>query len=212
LQEGAIELGVDLSDSQLDQFVRCAGLLEVWNGRMNLTRVASEDFVTLHFLDSLAVLAVCDIPLGARCIDVGTGAGFPGIPLKIARPDLSMVLLDSTRKKLGFLQAVITELGLTDVSTVHARAEDAGKIPEHRQRYDFAFARAVAPLERLAGWLLPFVKAGGSAVALKGPGVEAEMETAEPIIRRLGATTNVMTLSIPSTELMRSIVVLRNRK
>jgi len=208
LHQGAKEFGVSLTDSELDQFSRYAGLLKEWNGRMNLTRVAPEDFVTLHFLDSLAALAVCEIPAGARCIDVGTGAGFPGIPLKIARPDLSMVLLDSTRKKLGFLDVVISELGLDDTNTVHARAEELGRMPEHHEAYDLVFARSVAPLERLVGWLLPFVKLGGCAIALKGPNVEAEMETARPIATRSGANVEVREVVIPGTEMERRLVVL----
>src|SRR5947207_14115780 len=112
LHSGAAELEVELSDSQLDQFGLFADVLHAWNQRMNLTRILPEDFVTLHFLDSLLALSAVNVPTGARIVDVGTGAGFPGIPIKIARPDVKVTLLDSTRKKLTFVDEVIHSLGL----------------------------------------------------------------------------------------------------
>lgn len=177
-----------LSEAQLAQFKRYAELLTEWNAtRMNLTRLtATRDVAVKHFLDSLALLTILTPPQGARVLDVGTGAGLPGLALKIARPDLSVTLLDGTAKKLLFCRAVADDLGLADVETVHARAEDAAKMPELVGRFDLVTARAVAPLARLLPWLTPFVRPGGAAVAYKGAGATDEMADARPVTLRLG--------------------------
>ena len=192
---GADAWGLELSDRQLAQFARYADLLLEWNAtRMNLTRLTSpRDVAVKHFLDSLALLTVLTPPAGARTLDVGTGAGLPGLALKIARPDLRLTLLDGTAKKLGFCRAVADALGLLDVETVHARAEDAARRPELAGRFDLVTARAVAPLERLWPWLAPFLAPGGTAAAFKGSGVAEEMAAARPVARRLG-----LTLTLPA--------------
>ncbi len=208
LQAGSDQFGISLSARRIDQFSLFAELLADWNQRMNLTRVAAEDTVPLHFLDSLAVLAAVSVPAGARVIDVGTGAGFPGIPLKIARPDLAVTLLDSTRKRLRFLEEVIKELKLTGIEILHSRAEDAGRSTEHRERFDVATARAVAKTSLLAEWLLPFVKPGGFAVLLKSADIQTEIDESSDAIRKLGGKTErVAILKLPETEIERSIVV-----
>ncbi len=184
-----------LSDGQLGQFARYAHLLLEWNAtRMNLTRLTSpRDVAVKHFLDSLAVLTVLTPPPGTRALDVGTGAGLPGLALKIARPDLKMTLLDGTAKKLLFCRAVADDLGLAGVETVHARAEEGARRPDLSGRFDLVTARAVAPLERLLPWLAPFLAPGGVAVALKGAGAREEMAAARPVARKLG-----LTLALPA--------------
>ncbi len=137
-------------------------------------------------MDSLALLTVVSLPPRARLLDVGTGAGLPGLALKIARPDLSVTLLESTAKKLLFCRAVADDLGLAGVETVHARAEDAAKRPDLAGQFDFVTARAVAPLERLLPWLAPFAAPDGLIIALKGVGVTEEMTHASSVARRLG--------------------------
>lgn len=180
---------------------------------MNLTSVTAEQVVPRHFLDSLAAQRAVDLSGGGRLIDVGTGAGFPGIPLKIAFPSLQITLLDSTRKRLTFLDAVIADLGLERITTVHSRAEDAARLPAHRAQYDFATARAVAPLERLAGWMIPFLRPGGIAIALKSEDAEEEIGEAGATIRKLGARTErVVMVRIPGTEIDRRIAVLRKNQ
>jgi 16S rRNA (guanine527-N7)-methyltransferase len=208
LRSGADQIGTPLTDSQLAQFALFSTLLQDWNQRINLTRIAPEDFVTLHFLDSLLALKSVDFLSGARVIDVGTGAGFPGIPLKIARPDLKLTLLDATRKKLTFVEEAIRALDLKDCITVHARAEDAAKLQEHRSRYDFAIARAVAKLDKLAAWMLPLVKSGGSAVAMKSSDVSDEITAAIPSIKLLGGDVNASNFRIPNTQIERAIIVI----
>ena len=178
LARGAADLGLSLTGDQIDRFVRYADLLAEWNRRMNLTRIPPEEVVPLHFLDSLAVCRAIDLHGVKRLMDVGTGAGFPGVPLKIAFPHLSLTLLDATRKRLDFLEAVVSELSLESVVTVHARAEDAARLPAHREAYDAVTGRAVARLNVLAELLLPFARPGGAVIALKSAASPAEVAEA----------------------------------
>ena len=205
-----------LTEAQLAQFGRYAELLVEWNAtRMNLTRLtAPRDVAVKHFLDSLAVLKATDIPRGASVIDIGTGAGLPGLALKIARPDLALTLLDSTAKKLAFCRAVADELGLDAVTTLHARAEEAGRMPDHAAAYDLVTARAVAPLEKLLPWCAPFVRPNGLLVALKGASVADELPAARPVARRLGLTLLppvAVTLPEADEPTVRQIVLARRR-
>ena len=195
VRRGAGEWGLRLSDEQLAQFARYAALLTEWNAtRMNLTRLTSpRDVAVKHFLDSLALLTVLTPSPSARALDVGTGAGLPGLALKIARPDLHMTLMDGTTKKLQFCRTVADDLGLGTVETVHARAEEAARQVDLAGRFDLVTARAVAPLERLLPWLAPFLAPGGVAAALKGAGVTEEMAAARPVAKRLG-----LTLALPA--------------
>lgn len=196
LQRGANDVWrLGLTSLQIDQFERFAGLLMEWNAtRMNLTGLTRpRDIAVKHFLDSLALLTMFSIPQKARVIDVGAGAGLPGLALKIARPDLRLTLLDSTAKKLVFCRAVVDDLGLPDVETLHARAEEAGRQPDQAGAYDLAVARAVAPLDKLLLWCAPFVRPGGHVAALKGPGVTEELVAGRPVARKLG-----LTLFLPS--------------
>lgn len=213
LQRGANETwNLTLSDTQIEQFVRFAALLVEWNAtRMNLTRLVSpRDIAVKHFLHSLALLTVWTPLQGAKVIDVGTGAGLPGLALKIARPDLRMTLLNSTAKKLVFCRAVADDLGLDFVETVHARAEDAAKLPALAGKFDLVVARAVAPLETLLPWLAPFAAPGGQIAALKGASVESEMTAARSVARRLGLNLrSPVAVALPEAEeeTVRQIVV-----
>jgi len=180
------EWKLGLSDSQIGQFVTYAELLVEWNQKFNLTRLtAPEQIADGHFLDSLAMLQAVKMRQGGHVIDVGTGAGFPGIALKIARPDLMITLLDSTKKKLSFCDEVITRLGLDGIRTLHGRAEEVAREPQHNGSYEFVTARAVAPLDRLLGWCAPFVNVGGLIIAFKGSSVNEEMTGGIPAAKRL---------------------------
>ena len=150
LADGAAALGLALAPDQLDRFERyCAALID-WNRRVNLTAITDPiDVARRHFLDSLSVLSVCEMRAGDRLVDVGSGAGFPGLPIRIARPDLQVTLLEATRKKCEFLRRVVDALDLSDVAIVNARAEDAARAATHRAQYDWALARAVADMATL---------------------------------------------------------------
>ncbi len=213
LRDGAAAMGIELPAGATDLFGRYAEALEATNRVLNLTRVSPDQYVSLHFLDSLALLAAAPPRPGAALIDVGTGAGFPGLALAIARPDLRVVLLDSTVKKLRFLDEVIAALGLTGVSTLHARAEEAARQPSLARQFDVAAARAVARLDRLAGWLLPFVKPGGIAVAYKSSEVEQEIEEGAAALVRAGARVKqTAEVVLPGTDIHRKLVILTPRR
>lgn len=184
------QIGIKLNDNQLKQFEQYYELLTEWNEKINLTRITEPDEVALkHFADSLTLLKNVEIPKNSTIIDVGTGAGFPGIPLKIARPDISLTLLDSLNKRLGFLGEVCSELGIK-AELVHSRAEDGGKDKLYREKYDFAVSRAVARLNILSEYCLPYVKVGGSFIAMKGPELTEELNEAKNALKILGGKIN----------------------
>ena len=179
LCEKASGFGVELSGEQVDKFDKYGDLLLSWNEKMNLTAIRdSEGVVIRHFIDSLSLLSVMPLSGEEKVIDVGTGAGFPGIPLLIARPTIQLTLLDSLNKRLVFLQAVLDELALS-AKTIHARAEEGGRQKELREHFHLATARAVAALPVLCEYCLPFVKQGGYFVAMKGPDGGEEAKAAQ---------------------------------
>ena len=175
-----------LTQEQAAQFSTYAETLVEWNKVMNLTAITDpQEIIVKHFLDSLLLFRACSLPENASLIDVGTGAGFPGLPAKIYRPDLRVTLLDSLQKRLNFLEAVCEKTG-AEAKRIHARAEDAGREPALRENYDAACARAVAALPVLCEYCLPFVRVGGCFIAMKGPGLEEELQAADRAIRTLG--------------------------
>ena len=185
----ADELDVSLSAAQIEQFMTYQELLLEWNARMNLTAVREPAEIRLrHFLDSLSCARVMGDLNGRSLIDVGTGAGFPGLPLKILFPQLKLTLVESVVKKTHFLQAVVDALALSDVTILTDRAELLGQSPQHRQQYDWAVARAVAELRVLVEYLLPLCAVGGSMLAQKGEGVAAEIANAQVAIPLLGGS------------------------
>ncbi len=201
LTSQAKELGMKVTPEQAQQFQTYMELLLEWNEKINLTSITEPDqVVEKHFLDSMTLLLWKKLKQGAKVIDVGTGAGFPGIPLKILRPDVDLTLLDGTMKRLNFLGEVCTALKLS-ARRVHKRAEEAGLDKTMRERYDLATARAVAPLNVLAEYCLPLVKMKGYFIAMKGPGAAQELEEAENALDILGAgEPEVMALTLPGGE------------
>lgn len=187
-------------------------LLLDWNTRMDLTAVTDDaEMVDRHHLDSLMALTFPGlVPEEGTLIDVGTGAGLPGLPLALARPRLRVTLLDAQQKRLQFLQAVIDALHLTNVTLVHARAEDGGRNPAYRERFDMAVARAVAPLPVLAEYLLPYVRTGGLALAWKGPGVAEELTLGRRAAHLLGGKLEeVIPVTIPGRDWAHTLVPIR---
>lgn len=186
VKSGAQRMGIALDAQACERFARYYELLVEGNTRMNLTAVLEpEEAVDRHFLDCLAPVAQGLLPEGAKVVDVGTGAGFPGLPLLIARPDLKLTLVDALNKRLGFIQGVLDELGL-QAEIVHMRAEDFSRKPEYREQYDIAAARAVAAVSPLMEYLLPCVRRGGFALCWKGPDISQEAEAARKAIFLLG--------------------------
>lgn len=188
LTSGLDMLGISYDQTAIERFEAFHAILDEYNQKMDLTAVLDEDErIDRHDLDSAAPLAKGLLVPGAKVIDVGTGAGFPGMPLLILRPDLEMTFLDALNKRILFLQDALSRLGLK-AQTLHARAEDAARMPDHREQYDAAVSRAVASAAVLQELTLPFVKTGGLAIAWKGPGVQEEMTAAKRAAFVLGAT------------------------
>jgi 16S rRNA (guanine527-N7)-methyltransferase len=181
--------GIALSPAHQDQFAAYAAELQQWNQRINLTAITtSDDIVVRHFLDSLRCILAWGHHPPRTLIDVGTGAGFPGLPLKILYPDLQLVLVESTAKKTRFLQHIVHLLALADVTILHARAEAVGADPSHREQYDVVTARAVSELRVLLEYTLPLARVGGRVLAPKGGAVEEECAAAQQALALLGGT------------------------
>ena len=206
--EDVLRAALPLDETALRRFRRYYELLEEWNRVMNLTAISGEEEVArLHFLDCAALTALPELR-GPLVIDVGTGAGFPGLVLKILRPELELTLLDSLEKRVRFLAAVCGELGFGDVRCLHARAEEAPA--ELRESFDLTCSRAVARLNLLTELCLPFVKVGGVFIAMKGPEAEEELQEARRGIRLLGGTPlRVADCAVPGTELRHKAVLIR---
>lgn len=200
----------NLSEEQLESFKKYYKLLTKWNEKINLTAITKEeDVITKHFADSLTILKY--IPNGSKVIDVGTGAGFPGIPLKVANKSLDVTLLDSLNKRILFLDEVIKELDLKNIQTIHGRAEEVAHDKTHREQYDIAVCRAVAKLNVLAEYMLPYLKVGGTFICMKGPNIDEEIETSKKAINLLGGKIEKME-SFELEENQRNIIIIRKEK
>lgn len=209
LLEKLNKIQLNVNDEVLNKFwVYMTNLLE-WNEKINLTAITDEDDIILkHFIDSLTILEY--IPEKSNVIDVGTGAGFPGIPLKIVREDINMTLMDSLNKRITFLNEVINKLGLKKINAIHSRAEELAKMPEHREKYDIAVSRAVANLSTLSEYMIPFVKVGGKCICMKGSNIEEELKTAKNAIKELGGEIEkVINFKLPDSDNERNIIIIK---
>ena len=187
LSDVAAKEQINISPEQLNQFNRYYELLIEWNEKINLTAITEvHDVAVKHFLDSLLAAKMIDSFAGKTLIDIGTGAGFPGVPLKIMEKDLNVTLFDSLQKRLKFLDLLIQELGLEKIKTIHGRAEDGGQNKDLREKFDLATARAVAKMPVLLEYALPFVKVEGFFIALKGPELDEELKEAAKALKVLG--------------------------
>lgn len=207
LKESALDFGVSLDDMALDRFELLEQRLVRWNNHINLTAITEPDEIVIkHFVDSLSIFSAVDLPRGASVIDVGCGAGFPGLPLLIARPDLDLTFLDSVGKKLSFIKEVMRYNGLMG-DVVHDRAENIGLSIKYRESFDFAVTRAVASLNMLAEYCLPLVKVGGMYVSMKG--ADNEVELGKNAIEKLGGKIeNIVSLELPTGD-KRNLILIR---
>lgn len=203
---------IQLSPRQLEQFAVFEALLLEWNRKINLTAIRDVQGIRArHFLDSLSLAAMVG-PDNPACIDVGTGAGFPGLPLKIICPQMRLTLVDSVGKKTAFCRLVVDELKLTGVEVITGRSEDLARLPAHRERYDIAFARAVAIMPVLAEYLLPLVRVGGRMIAQKGVSAHEETHHAEQAFKLLGAELEkILPVVLPGVSDERYLVVVRKK-
>lgn len=202
------ELGIQLTEKQKEQFHKYYEMLTEWNKVMNLTGITEYDEVNeKHFVDSLSVIKAVDMEKIQSVIDIGTGAGFPGIPLKIVYPHLHLVLLDSLQKRIKFLEAVIEELGLEEIETLHGRAEDYAKKQEYREQFDVCVSRAVANLSSLSEYCIPYIRIGGIFISYKSGEVDDEVKQSEKAVKILGGKIqDIIKFQLPGTEIGRSFV------
>lgn len=208
LLDGSKKLGFPLDEAQIDALEIYKNLLVEWNEKINLTAITEpREIAVKHFLDSLSAISTGFV--NGKVIDVGTGAGFPGLVLKVAKPEISLTLLDSLNKRINFLKEVASELSLDGIEFVHARAEDAARL-SHRGSYDTVVSRAVANMTVLSELCIPFLKVGGRFLALKGPLADEELENAKRAIHILGGEVeDVFNVDIPYSELSHKIIIIK---
>jgi 16S rRNA (guanine527-N7)-methyltransferase len=214
LRSGAEQLGLVIDGTQTDKFLHYMEMLVCWNKKVNLTAITDRhEIITKHFLDSLTCAATGYVRSGVKAADIGTGAGFPGIPLKIVCPGLEITLLDSLNKRVEFLKHAVGELGLEGADPLHGRAEDVARNAAHRERYDLCFSRAVAHLSVVGEYCLPFVKKDGTFLVMKGPGYLQEINEAGRALQVLGGEiAQTKEFKLPFTDIIHYIIIIKKTR
>lgn len=212
MKQYAKKIGIVLEEEQIEQFYQYEKLLLIWNEKINLTAITKpEEIILKHFIDSMTIAKY--IGANKTLIDVGTGAGFPGIPLKIIRKDIQITLLDSLNKRVQFLNEIIKQLELKEVETIHGRVEEFGKNKKYREKFDYATSRAVANLTTLSEYLLPLVKIEGKCICMKGSTVKEEIDQSQKAIAILGGKIEeIEAFQLPESDIDRHIILLRKIK
>ncbi|QSX05187.1 16S rRNA (guanine(527)-N(7))-methyltransferase RsmG [Sedimentibacter sp. zth1] len=210
LQTGFNKLGLSYTDDIENKLIKYKELLLEWNQKINITRIQDEEEIYIkHYLDSIIILNSQNVNSTNRIIDVGTGGGFPGFPLKIVNNNIDLTLLDSLRKRTDFLQLVANTLKLDKVNVIHGRAEDFGHDKNYREKYDICVSRAVAPLNILCEFCLPFVKVGGFFAAYKSENIAEEIEASKNAIEKLcGKIKEIKQIKIPNSQIVRNIIII----
>ncbi|WP_373897213.1 16S rRNA (guanine(527)-N(7))-methyltransferase RsmG [Haloimpatiens sp. FM7315] len=214
LKQGASNENMDFNEAQYDKFILYKEMIKEWNEKINLTAITEdEEIIKKHFVDSIKIFKFDGLKTAKKIIDIGTGAGFPGIPMKIMREDLEVTLLDSLKKRVNFLELVSTSLKLQKVEAIHGRAEDFGQNKKYREKYDVAVSRAVANMTVLAELCMPFVKKGGYFVALKGPSIKDELQESKKAIGILGGKLQeILEVEIEGSDLRHNLVIIKKIK
>ena len=212
MNEYASEIDIAFNDKQIEQFYKYMNLLLEWNEKINLTAITEKkDVILKHFIDSLTISKY--IEENSTLVDIGTGAGFPGIPIKIYRPDVKVTLVDSLNKRINFLNEIISELELKDINTIHSRVEEFGKNKRYREQFDIVTARAVANLIVLSEYLLPLTKIDGKCICMKGSEIQEEFNDSKNAIRILGGQIeNIYKFNLPKSDILRNIVIIKKVK
>jgi len=211
ISEAAKDVGLELTNEQYDKFMLYMGLLKEWNKKINLTAITDdEEIVKKHFIDSIKAFKRKEFKEANNLIDVGTGAGFPGIPIAIMNGNIEVTLIDSLNKRIKFLDTVIHELELKNVKTIHSRAEDGARNKGLREKFSIATSRAVANMSVLSEYCLPYVKVGGYFIALKGPAIEDEIKNSSNAIKKLGGKLEeILEVKIEETDLKHNLVTVK---
>lgn len=214
LIKGAEELNISIEEKDINSFEIYKEMLKEWNTKINITTITDDEDIDIkHFLDSLTPLVTNLFDGKKNLIDIGTGGGFPGIPLKIIKRELNVTLLDSLNKRINFLNEVINRLELEDIIAIHARAEEMSIKPVYREKYDIAISRAVASLNTLSEYCIPFVKLGGYFISMKGPDVEEELKSGNNAIKVLGGRiVDKKLICIPESDIMHSLIIIEKIK
>lgn len=211
MKNACSSIDMEFTEEMYKKFIQYKEILKKWNEMINLTAITEdEEIIKKHFIDSIKIFSFDPLKDFKNIIDVGTGAGFPGLPMNILKPEMNVTLLDSLNKRINFLDSVINELNLKNCTTLHGRAEDFGQNKDYREKFDASVSRAVANLAVLSEYCLPFVKVGGYFIALKGPSVEEEIEEGKVAVRKLGGNIeDIIKIKIEESNLEHNIVIIR---
>lgn len=214
MKDACDDININFDEKAYDKFINYKDMISEWNKKINITSITEEDeIIKKHFIDCIEIFKFAPLKEAQNVIDIGTGGGFPGIPMKIVKDDLNITLLDSLNKRINFLNSVIDKLGLTNINTIHGRAEDYARKEEYREKADIVVSRAVANLAVLSELCIPYAKVGGYFVAMKGPAIVDEIKEAQNAISILGGKVEeIIKIDIKDSDLNHNLVIIKKIK